>query len=110
MASLLGVLLMCCLQVRFGPWAMADGETPNLSSAECEFFKEQGYDWIFEQVSQHGWVGGWEGGCVRVSAWVPLVATIVSCCQLCLSCSQDCTRRGEHVKVTHRCGPGAPML
>jgi len=29
---------------------MADGETPNLSSAECEFFKEQGYDWIFEQV------------------------------------------------------------
>lgn len=30
---------------------MADGETPNLSSAECEFFKEQGYDWIFQQVS-----------------------------------------------------------
>lgn len=38
------------LQVRFGPWAMADGETPNLSSAECDFFKEQGFDWIFQQV------------------------------------------------------------
>jgi hypothetical protein len=35
---------------------MADGETPNLSSAECEFFKEQGYDWIFQQVS--GCLGG----------------------------------------------------
>ncbi len=52
------VLLLWPLQVRFGPWAMADGETPNLSSAECDFFKEQGYDWIFEQVSVQGEVQG----------------------------------------------------
>jgi hypothetical protein len=36
--------------VRFGPWAMAGGETPNVSPGDCAFFKQQGYNWIFDQV------------------------------------------------------------
>jgi hypothetical protein len=37
--------------VRFGPWAMAEGETPNMSPRDCATFRKQGYHWLFDQVS-----------------------------------------------------------
>uniref|UniRef100_A0A383W1N7 Sulfhydryl oxidase n=1 Tax=Tetradesmus obliquus TaxID=3088 RepID=A0A383W1N7_TETOB len=48
-------------QVRFGPWAMAGGETPNVSPGDCAFFKQQGYNWIFDQVCRNSshW-GPWQ--------------------------------------------------
>lgn len=54
--ALTGRVLQCCrccvcLQVRFGPWSMADGETPNVGPDDCAALKKQGYDWIFSQVS-----------------------------------------------------------
>jgi hypothetical protein len=49
--------------VRFGPWAMADGETPNASQGDCAFFKQQGYDWIFNQV-------GMQPGSMSSSCWL----------------------------------------
>eukprot|EP00879_Flechtneria_rotunda_P016272 GHRR01017025.1.p1 GENE.GHRR01017025.1~~GHRR01017025.1.p1 ORF type:complete len:343 (+),score=87.96 GHRR01017025.1:947-1975(+) len=48
-------------QVRFGPWAMAGGETPMFSLEDCKEVKEQGFHWIYEQVCRNEthW-GPWE--------------------------------------------------
>jgi hypothetical protein len=47
---IIDVLWLHRAAVRFGPWAMAEGETPNVSPGDCAFFKQQGYTWIFDQV------------------------------------------------------------
>lgn len=44
-------------QVRLGPWAMADGETPNLgvgTPMDCDFFANGNYSFLFDQVSPIG--------------------------------------------------------
>ena len=43
--------LYCYVQVRFGPWAMADGESPNVgAAADCALLKAGGYTWIYDKV------------------------------------------------------------